>query len=697
MKNAFALAMLAGTVVSSTAFGQELPPLPVMGEVRIDPVGFPAAGGYESRSIQPVYDCLSATFGNGSSTHLGTNSQILEDISFQNGPWATATTKLMTEITYGLGVITTPTTAADAVYFVFWPKSAVNFQGFGGANTNMINPAATPIAVLDINAAGLGSGSYWQVTTSLAGFAGGGITIPAADDGFFLQVVWVTLADPTGTVRYAPTTSWSVIDTNATGGIAAGCASTTDRALVFGSQSGAALPGNPASPGFTSVSYGRDISNATMCPNIGFMVGNGGAAAGAGNVEHRFINASPARGYMVRFRGDVAAPLPTPVTALGCVADGASTRASTVAASGVKWYSLCLSGDATDNALQFLDIDTEGSAGDVAIGLFDSSGALIANDDASGNGTNDQLTFGVGIRASGGGDGLQYNGRSGELIASSVDNPLYYVAVAPAGSAFGGGFTVTSAPAAGGAFNLNVNTNVNGSALAASVTPDVLSGNQVGDIVSPGAVAAASTTGLRGIVWYSFNVAFDTTCSDRFLDIDFNGNGHTATADTEAFIFNSSGNIVAIDDDSGPAALSQFSFNNIPGPADRPAIGDGLPHAGQDGNITPGTYYMAVGLFNVTDLGAGGRFHVRGTSGSNLSVAPVWNTDFDSSNGCNNVCAFTICAADYNIDGGVDGTDIAAFFPDWEASAPCADVDQDGGVTGGDIEFFFTLWEAGGC
>ncbi|MEI7658688.1 MAG: hypothetical protein WCK33_11545 [Phycisphaerae bacterium] len=55
------------------------------------------------------------------------------------------------------------------------------------------------------------------------------------------------------------------------------------------------------------------------------------------------------------------------------------------------------------------------------------------------------------------------------------------------------------------------------------------------------------------------------------------------------------------------------------------------------------------------------------------------------------------CAADYNQDGGVDGGDIASFFPDWEASAGCADVNQDGGVDGGDIEAFFQVWEAGGC
>jgi hypothetical protein len=55
------------------------------------------------------------------------------------------------------------------------------------------------------------------------------------------------------------------------------------------------------------------------------------------------------------------------------------------------------------------------------------------------------------------------------------------------------------------------------------------------------------------------------------------------------------------------------------------------------------------------------------------------------------------CAADYNNDGGVDGGDIEAFFPAWEASDGCADVNLDGGIDGGDIEFFFSVWETGGC
>ena len=60
-------------------------------------------------------------------------------------------------------------------------------------------------------------------------------------------------------------------------------------------------------------------------------------------------------------------------------------------------------------------------------------------------------------------------------------------------------------------------------------------------------------------------------------------------------------------------------------------------------------------------------------------------------------CESCGCAADYNADGGVNGTDVEAFFNDWEAAAGCSDVNQDGGITGDDIGAFFEVWEAGGC
>jgi hypothetical protein len=54
------------------------------------------------------------------------------------------------------------------------------------------------------------------------------------------------------------------------------------------------------------------------------------------------------------------------------------------------------------------------------------------------------------------------------------------------------------------------------------------------------------------------------------------------------------------------------------------------------------------------------------------------------------------CPADFNQDGGVDGSDVAAFFVAWEASLSEADVNQDGGIDGSDVSTFFEHWE-GGC
>ena len=56
-----------------------------------------------------------------------------------------------------------------------------------------------------------------------------------------------------------------------------------------------------------------------------------------------------------------------------------------------------------------------------------------------------------------------------------------------------------------------------------------------------------------------------------------------------------------------------------------------------------------------------------------------------------------VCVADFNRDGGVDGSDVAAFFFAWERGGDGADVNEDGGTDGADIEAFFGVWEAGGC
>jgi beta-glucanase (GH16 family) len=56
-----------------------------------------------------------------------------------------------------------------------------------------------------------------------------------------------------------------------------------------------------------------------------------------------------------------------------------------------------------------------------------------------------------------------------------------------------------------------------------------------------------------------------------------------------------------------------------------------------------------------------------------------------------------MCIADFNQDGGIDGSDVGAFFDSWEAGNSDADVNQDGGIDGADVASFFVAWESGSC
>jgi len=56
-----------------------------------------------------------------------------------------------------------------------------------------------------------------------------------------------------------------------------------------------------------------------------------------------------------------------------------------------------------------------------------------------------------------------------------------------------------------------------------------------------------------------------------------------------------------------------------------------------------------------------------------------------------------LCPADYNLDGGVDGSDVGDFFSDWSNAVPSADVNADGGIDGSDVSDFFEAWSNGGC
>jgi len=53
------------------------------------------------------------------------------------------------------------------------------------------------------------------------------------------------------------------------------------------------------------------------------------------------------------------------------------------------------------------------------------------------------------------------------------------------------------------------------------------------------------------------------------------------------------------------------------------------------------------------------------------------------------------CPADFNMDGGIDGADVSAFFEMWETADSSADINFDGGIDGSDVDEFFVRWGSG--
>ncbi len=84
---------------------------------------------------------------------------------------------------------------------------------------------------------------------------------------------------------------------------------------------------------------------------------------------------------------------------------------------------------------------------------------------------------------------------------------------------------------------------------------------------------------------------------------------------------------------------------------------------------------------------------------SDVQGSDAGNYDCIVTNACRSLtttaASLTVCVGDFNCDGGVDGSDLEAFFRIWESGQPAGDVNGDGGVDGGDIEYFILRWEAG--
>ena len=116
-----------------------------------------------------------------------------------------------------------------------------------------------------------------------------------------------------------------------------------------------------------------------------------------------------------------------------------------------------------------------------------------------------------------------------------------------------------------------------------------------------GTITADTGTSLtiapNEVVWVSFTLN-QSVAAGSFLElttVDLVGAGNI---DTEIGLYDAGGNLIADDDDGAFLTASLLSFGDGSGRDDLDENGAAAT-LGQDGNLGPGTYYLAIGEFNV--------------------------------------------------------------------------------------------------
>jgi hypothetical protein len=151
----------------------------------------------------------------------------------------------------------------------------------------------------------------------------------------------------------------------------------------------------------------------------------------------------------------------------------------------------------------------------------------------------------------------------------------------------------------------------------------------LGVIATPGTTVTPVSVPASGWQWYHFRLN-RAVRSDlgRYLDIDTANSSLPADQpsgllqdDTEMVLFNAGGAMIALDDDSCQGLMSQLSF----GAGTRPATGDGLPYAGQNGILPEGDYYLAVGPYRLTPLGGYWALQSTGSRSGTIGVRFMTN------------------------------------------------------------------------
>jgi DNA-binding beta-propeller fold protein YncE len=209
---------------------------------------------------------------------------------------------------------------------------------------------------------------------------------------------------------------------------------------------------------------------------------------------------------------------------------------------------------------------------------------------------------------------------------------------------------------------------------------------------------AASPIDIRDIEWNSGTESLFAVGDANLYTVSITSGAatlvaSTAISDVSSLAYDSTNDamyMVSAGTDSLYALELATGAATLIGPLNGPTNPSGLAYVPEDDAL-----YLVCSdtdaLYSVDR--ATGAATMIGSTGPGELVGLVWVFDPDAPP--YQPCPY--CLSDYDSNGGVDGADLAAFFHDFEAGAPCADVNQDGGVTGTDLADFFHFFEGGCC
>ena len=201
--------------------------------------------------------------------------------------------------------------------------------------------------------------------------------------------------------------------------------------------------------------------------------------------------------------------------------------------------------------------------------------------------------------------------------------------------------------------------------------------------VTAGTLSGAIVKPSDEVRWFRFTSTLDAVDPVRYLDIHTVG---STEIDTEVGVYRTDGTLVASNDDVGSFGLSLLSFGQVsPVRQYPPIVGDTSTNS-SPGTLLAGTYFVAVGGFNVT-FGITGFVITDGGPAGVYSVTVIAGV------------AVNPCLSDVNTDGIIDGNDFTAFINSFgvgdPAIDPTADVNLDGIIDGNDFVAFINAFGAG--